>query len=72
MFGDVKCWIAGTTDVRFHINAAWIKISTSDGKTVLYRREPQNDNWYDASHQEIMKAVYALEAAVRNVVPQQD
>jgi hypothetical protein len=48
------------------INSSWIEIL--DGDVTVYRRQPQNDDWYDTGHQRIVNAIQELESALLAVI----
>lgn len=50
------------------INGSWITILDSKTKQIITKRSVQDDNWYDASHQKIVNAMYALEEAIFEMV----
>jgi putative intracellular protease/amidase len=52
------------------INSYWVSIVTSAG-TVVFKREPSQDNWLDAKHEAITKALAELETALINATRQE-
>jgi hypothetical protein len=51
-------------EIKVYINASWITLRDKKN-TVLFDRNPHNDDWYDAPHAKIIKALDALEKAIR-------
>jgi hypothetical protein len=52
--------------LKINVNAAWVSCIVDN--TVLFKREPINENWYDEKHAKIMKALNELEDALLNAV----
>lgn len=52
--------------LKINVNAAWVSCIANN--TVLFKREPINENWYDSKHTKIMKALNELEDALLNAV----
>lgn len=50
------------------INSFWVTIY--DSKDEVYKREASSPNWLDDSHEQITKAISALESALLKVIPQ--
>jgi hypothetical protein len=65
MFGNIKFQdYKKKRELKININASWVRIES--GPNLIFKREPQNDDWYDAKHEAIVKAVDELEKALLN------
>lgn len=50
-----------------HVNRAWIYADTHGGRRIEVRAVEDND-WYDADHQEFMDALFTAEAALKRML----
>jgi len=52
--------------LKINVNAAWVSCIVDN--TVLFKREPIDENWYDEKHAKIMKALNELEEALLKAI----
>jgi hypothetical protein len=59
-------------------NSLWVTVTKNERGTgretqeVVFERNPQNDDWLDAAHDRIGKAIHELEAAILAAVRKED